>query len=520
MPRLSLRTLLLLMNFFVLVVPLAGIYVFRLYENELVRQTESELIAQGAYIAALYKQAITPLIQGKTDYGIPVSANEAARDEKYSPIEPMLDLSGTKLLPQRPDSVPASDKPDTAALQAAQAIFPVLQEATLTTLAGVRITDFRGIVIAGREETGLSLAAVDEVAIALKGKYAAALRKRTSQHETPALGSISRGTNIRVFVAMPIIAGHRVLGVAYLSRAPRNILKGLFDDRETVMMASGIILAITALLALVTSYAISRPIYALIGQTQRIGRGEKDIRPIEEPVTREIALLSENIADMARTIAQRSDYIRNFAMHVSHEFKTPLTAIQGAIELIQEHGATMSREQLGKFLANTNNDTERLKKLVTRLLELARADVMQPRDETCDLTAELKKLQDAYKSKGLSVMQNAPQAILLPLPTEIVQTILGNLLENSRQHGASAVTINATSVEGAVEITVSDNGNGVSSANAEKLFRPFFTTNRDGGGTGLGLVIIRSMLSAYGGTIRHIPTESGARFAIRIITAP
>lgn len=145
---------------------------------------------------------------------------------------------------------------------------------------------------------------------------------------------------------------------------------------------------------------------------------------------------------------------------------------------------------------------------------------MQPRDETCDLTAELKKLQDAYKSKGLSVMQNAPQAILLPLPTEIVQTILGNLLENSRQHGASAVTINATSVEGAVEITVSDNGNGVSSANAEKLFRPFFTTNRDGGGTGLGLVIIRSMLSAYGGTIRHIPTESGARFAIRIITAP
>ena len=60
MPQLRLRTLLMMMNFFVLFVPLGGIYLFRLYENELVRQTESELIAQGAFITALYRQATIP----------------------------------------------------------------------------------------------------------------------------------------------------------------------------------------------------------------------------------------------------------------------------------------------------------------------------------------------------------------------------------------------------------------------------------------------------------------------------
>jgi signal transduction histidine kinase len=256
----------------------------------------------------------------------------------------------------------------------------VIEKATLATLAGVRIVDFHGIVVGGREEKGLSLAHVEEIRKALQGKYAAAIRQRISKHASPPLESLSRGTNIRVFVAMPIIRGARVLGAVYLSRSPRNIMKGLFDNLQEVEIAGGIVLTITILLALLTSYAISRPIYALIAQTQRISRGEKDIQAINKPVTQEIALLSENIAHMAQTIAERSEYIRNFAMHVSHEFKTPLTSIQGAIELIEEHGGTMGHEQLRKFLSNTTKDTERLGKLVTRLLEMARADVLQPKE--------------------------------------------------------------------------------------------------------------------------------------------
>jgi len=270
-----------------------------------------------------------------------------------------------------------------------------------------------------------------------------------------------------------------------------------------------------ALLAWLTSYAISRPIYALIGQTQRVARGEKGIHPIDEPVTQELALLSENIASMADTIAERSDYIRNFAMHVSHEFKTPLTAIQGAIELIQEHGNSMPPEQFQKFLANTMKDTNRLRQLVTRLLELARADVLQPREENTLLSTLVKELQSEFGDRGLVVLSNDNADIVLPLPTDIAHTVLGNLLENSRQHGATEVIVTASLIQGVIRIVVQDNGKGISPANAEKLFTPFFTTKREHGGTGLGLVIVRSLLNAFHATIQHLPTQDGNAFSIQ-----
>lgn len=517
-PRLRLRTILLIVNFFVLIVPLGSIYFFRLYENELIRQTEAELISQGAYIAALYKNALMPLVADVKNYGVPLQTPQKKVDDKYTPITPILDLADVTLYPMRPDATdPINAQRDLRAHKAGAAIAPLLEEATLTTLAGIRLVDFHGIVVAGREEIGKSLLGTEEVILALKGEYTARLRARHSKHDFPALASISRGTGLRVFIAMPVIKDDRVLGAVLLSRSPRNILKGLYDNRRSVMIASGIIIAMVALLAWLTSHAIGRPIHALIGQTQRVARGEKNITPIEEPVTQELALLSQNIASMADTISTRSDYIRNFAMHISHEFKTPLTAIQGAIELIQEHGNTMPQEQMQKFLSNTMKDTDRLKQLVSRLLELARADVLQPEHESCSISTLTRELKSRFNdSLKLSIITE--KDIILPLPIDIAHTILGNLLENSRQHGATEVTLTALQQGNLIQISIHDNGKGISPANAEKLFTPFFTTNREKGGTGLGLVIIRSLLSAYHATIHHTPTEVGTTFTIQVNT--
>lgn len=509
--RFRLRTILLIVYLLVLVVPIGSIYAFRLYENELVRQTEIELIAQGAYITASYKQAIHPLISHSANYGIPALTKQEQLDEKYTIIRPQLDVASAQIYPPRPDATASTIAPDPVALRTGKTIFPMLDEATLTTLAGFRITDYRGTVIAGREEMGMSLAHIDEVAEALKGQYNSRLRQRISKHEPPPLTSLSRGTGIRLFVAMPILDHDRVLGVVLLSRSPRTILQGLQSEQRRMIIASGLIIAITTLLALLTSRAISRPIHALIRQTQHVASGE-NAQPIDEPVTQELALLSQNITRMAETIAQRSDYIRNFAMHVSHEFKTPLTAIQGAIELIHEHGDSMTPEQFSKFLANITQDADRLKTLVSRLLELARADVMQPREEQTVLVGLLNDLQQYYQGQ-LRITANHRDAVL-PLPSDIARTILGNLIENSFQHGATEIIIDAHQTADQIVMRLTDNGRGISPANAEKLFTPFFTTKREQGGTGLGLVVIRSLLAAYQGKILCIPQPKGACFEI------
>ena len=99
----------------------------------------------------------------------------------------------------------------------------------------------------------------------------------------------------------------------------------------------------------------------------------------------------------------------------------------------------------------------------------------------------------------------------LPMPLEIAYTVFGNLVENSRQHGATKVAF--TSDNGR-QITVQDNGAGISSANAKNLFTPFFTTKREHGGTGLGLVIIRSLLHAHHAEIQNSTAEKGACFVL------
>jgi signal transduction histidine kinase len=515
-PQLRLRTILLIVHLFVLIVPLICIYGFRLYENQLVRETESELIAQGAYISAIYKHLLLPMIPDVQSYGRTLQHHMSQVDEKYTIIHPQLNLGESDILASRPTATNTTLAPDPYANKAAQAIFPAIAEATLTTLAGVRIVDYQGIVVAGREEMGKSLLSVEEVASALNGQYSAHLRVRYSDHQDPPLTSISRGARIRAFVAIPITHQDRVLGAILLSRSPRNILKGLYDERHHLLMAGSIILSLTILFALLTSHAIARPIYGLIEQTQRIARGEKKSAPIHT-MTQELGLLSENITQMADTIATRSDYIHHFAMHVSHEFKTPLTAINGAIELISEHGNTMPPAQLQKFLTNITKDTHRLKLLVTRLLELARADVMAISDEQTDISGLLEIVKSRYPD---SIAIVAPQQPLhAHVANEVLETVLVNLIHNALQHGAQHITITVSVVGHHLHIDIKNDGTPISDANRLKLFTPFFTTTREQGGTGLGLVISRSLLRAFNAEIACFPAQEGAHFSILLKNA-
>ncbi len=172
----------------VLMLPLTGVYFFRLFENELVRQTEAELIAQGVFMSALYKDALN----GENipvDYGRAVTEKPPVLDERFKPYPPTIDLRTTHILPPRPDAVHPVHKPDPAAATAGRRLESVLQEAKFSTLASMRMLDFDGTVVAGAGEMSLSLAHTEEVARAMTGVYTSALRQRISDEPRPALAS-------------------------------------------------------------------------------------------------------------------------------------------------------------------------------------------------------------------------------------------------------------------------------------------------------------------------------------------
>lgn len=495
----------------VMALPLAGIYFFRIYENQLVQQAEAELIAQSAALAAIYKKEIEARAPPAARKG-PTAPDTTG--EKHQPVAPRLDLTSDALLPPRPEAQPPSTTPEAAYFAMGAGLAPVIADIQRITLAGFRLLDATGVVIGGREEIGQSLAHIEEVAQALAGSFASALRLRVPRSEAPPLYSISRGTHVRVFVAMPVVVEARVAGVVYASRTPSNIVKQLYEQRGKLILAASVIVLLAALIGLVFYRTISGPVQALIARTNAIARGEKDaLGPIPMHGTRELAHLSERFLAMARELNRRSDYIATFAAYVSHELKSPLTAIQGAAELMRD--SEMSAEDRTRFLDNIVADTSRLSLLLQRLRELARAE-NAPLAGTAQLRAVVDALARAFPSFTIAT---EGEDCVLRITADSLGALLTQLADNARQHGATQLTIAAARQGALARVLVSDNGCGVSPNNRAKIFDSFFTTRRENGGTGMGLAIARALAAAHGGAIDFVDSNAGAAFVITLPAA-
>lgn len=517
------RSVLLVVNLLLLALPLGGLWILRVYESALVRQTETELVAQAAVIGAAFHagwlQAAGPEAEAALA-ALPL----VPPPEGWAPRFATLDLARDPILPPPPEPPPPTAPADRYARIAGEALGPVLAEAQRITLAGMRVTDHAGIVVAtSGGERGLSLAGLEEVAAALAGNPASRLRARREPATPAGLASISRAAPFRVFVALPVRAGPHVIGAVGLSRTPSSIGQALYGKRWALAGLAFALVLVAAALAGFTAYTVGRPIRAVAEQAKAVAAGARvPMQRTRRSAVREADELFAAIASMAGTLERRADYIGHFAAEVSHEFKTPLAALRGALELLQDHAATMTPAERAGFLAQASADVERLDRLVRRLLELARAEAphaMAP--EVADIAAVAEVAAAPYAAQGLPITRRGPAAAAAIAP-ETLRSVLAILFENVRQHaGPGARCDLAWAIAGdQVQLRVSDTGRGITPANAPRIFDRFFTTARDAGGTGLGLSIARSHVEAAGGGLRLLPGVPGAVFEITLPTAP
>lgn len=501
----------------VLLLPLLGLLFFRLFENQLVRQTEAELIAQAAMLSAVYAREIEAAPPGAFPVGPARPAHDpaVATDERYAPILPSLDLASTPILPARPPAAPARTPPSAAALQTGRELTAVTAAAQRTTLAGFRLLDANGAVIGGREDVGASFAHLDEVRAAMAGRFRAVMRVRDEVDEPPPLYSISRGAKIRLFVAMPVFVDDQVRGVVYVSRTPDNILRALYRERGKLIASVLLMLVAASAIGFVFVRTIARPVRELAARAEAITAGRAEaIGPLERHGTRELASLTQSFMSMARRLQDRSDYLSGFANHVSHELKSPLTAIKGAAELIRDSESTMTAEQRERFLSNLLADTERIGALLDRLRDLARAD-----NPTLGGKAPLAEVAQALRERFPAIELTLAGEGAIAMSAENAQIVFGHLVDNSIRHGARRVAIAAEQAGERLRVRVSDNGAGVSPGNRERIFDPFFTTRRAEGGTGMGLGIVRALLRAHGGDIALEYSREGAVFVLTLPAA-
>ena len=506
-PALTLRTILFGTLLFVAALPGVAALSLRVYENTIVQQTEAELIAQSAVLAAAYRVA---WLDGRDD----------PAPRAVAPEPPTIDLRAMPILPPQPAPV-RGPPPDPHAARVAAALLPVASDAASITLAATRVLDAHGVIVIGRGDTGLDTAALPEVRAALTGHDATVLRRRAGEAPHPWLALLSRAWGVRVHHARPVLLDGRVIGVVMLSRTPRGLFLGIYQDRGKILVGIALILIVLVALAGLLSRGIARPIDALARASEGVALGRVAMPETPPTAAVEIARLYDNFRAMAERIERRSNYLRDVAAAVAHEFKTPLAGIAGAIELLDEHGATMSDAERARFLGNAAADTRRLSRLVERLLDLARADMTMPdRGAVANVAGACRTVADAFRSDRLAVEIAAPDGLAARIAPEVLATVLETLAENSVQAGAQALTISAERRGGDVVLSVADDGPGIAEADRERVFEPFFTGRREAGGAGMGLAIVRSLLAASGGAIAVHPSAAGALFVMTLPRVP
>jgi signal transduction histidine kinase len=225
--------------------------------------------------------------------------------------------------------------------------------------------------------------------------------------------------------------------------------------------------------------------------------------PLAHYGTRELRDLGESVLGMAGRLQAREATIRSFTDHVTHEMKTPLSAIRAAVELLEDAGLAGEDKALVASIAGAGAQMERQ----LQALRQAAAAREPGHHGTGRLADVLTGLQAAHPGLSLDV---SGENLRLPLAAGGLSILLQQLLSNAAAAGATRVTIAADPGR----LTIHDNGKGISPGNRARVFDPFFTTRRDTGGTGMGLTITANLLAAHGAEIRLLSPDQGAGFEI------
>jgi two-component system, OmpR family, sensor kinase len=272
---------------------------------------------------------------------------------------------------------------------------------------------------------------------------------------------------------------------------------------EGLILAAVATAALAALIAFLLARAISRPVRRVAEATRGLaGSGTQPPVPVEGP--RELALLAESFNEVAVQLAKAREAEQAFLLSVSHELKTPLTAIRGYAEGLQD-GALPTDDAAAVIVA----ESKRLERLVGDLLDLGRMRKAEfsVRREPVDLAAvaheALRRYEAQARDFGVALDVEAPAEAPALADADRTLQIVSNLVENALRMTPEGGSVRIVVAPG--EIRVEDNGPGLGAEELERAFERFYLYSRYGRerpvGTGLGLAIVKTLAEGMDGSV-------------------
>ncbi len=298
-----------------------------------------------------------------------------------------------------------------------------------------------------------------------------------------------------------------------------DVQRTLTTIRTTLSFGVLLITFAAGLLGFSISNRVLRPLRRVTSVATDIASGGLDVRLAEERDP-ELALLATSFNNMVDAVQSRIQRETRFASDVSHELRSPVTALAAAIEVLQaRRGELSERNQQAFDIVATQ--VRRFDRTVLDLLELSRLDagVGTAQDETVNLADLVQRVAQRHGFSEVPYTSTLAIADETSLDRRRIERIVLNLLENARDHAGGATSISITGDATELRIIIEDAGAGVAQSERERIFERFArgTASRNSTGSGLGLAIVQEHAHALGGKA-WVETNSagGARFIVSI----
>ena len=379
----------------------------------------------------------------------------------------------------------------------------------------VYITDAEGKVVfhsVDQNEIGKDYTHWRDVGLTLEGHYGA--RTTLADPDDP--------MSTVLYVAAPIILNNRIEGVLAVAKPTTNINRFLKAAKPRIMTVVGVAGLVAIIMSYLTALWITRPIKRLTSYADAIRAGKRSDFPRLDRT--EIGDLGRSLQRMQERLEGKA-YVEEYVQKLTHEVKSPLSAIRGAAELLEED---MPEDRKKRFLTNIRTEAGRIQTIVDRMLELVALEFKKQlnKREPVNISAGIKTVLESKRpmliSKKIVVSSEIDTSIDIAGDAFLLHQAFSNLIQNAIDFSevGGSIRIRAEVEADQTCIMVEDNGSVIPQYAIEKIFDKFYSLQRPDSGkksTGLGLNLVQEVAQLHGGYV-HLtnlaPTGVCAKFSV------
>lgn len=362
----------------------------------------------------------------------------------------------------------------------------------------VYITDALGIVVydSKNEAVGQDYSQWNDVYLTLRGRYGV----RSTQLDP----NDNRSTVMHV--AAPILRNGKLVGVLAVAKPTLSVQPFIDRSRQRVERAGWWLMGGALAIGLLFTWWLTRSIGLLRRYAREVSAGKKAQLP--DLGSGELAELGRALAEMRERLDGR-EYVEKYVHHLAHEMKSPLTALIGSAELLDEN---MPQEERANFTQTIREQSGRLKDMLDKLLALAKVEHRSKLEEAVPIG--LQALAETVMADHVIRMQQRgiicdnqipPEAQTIGEPF-LLRQALANLLDNAIDFSPDGgrITLSLATETGKQSLIVSDQGTGIPDFALPRVFERFYSLARPGTqrkSTGLGLPFVREVAALHGGEV-------------------